>query len=57
MGMTGSILSLGSDSISVLLDNEEVLDMVSKAERFLDSLRKFGWRSWRLIKDVLGLYL
>lgn len=45
MGMTGSILSLGSGSISVLLDNEEVLDMVSKAERFLDSSRKFGWRS------------
>ena len=68
MGMMGSVLREGgwsesdisemvSGSGSVLLDNEEVLDaLVSKAERFSDSLRKSGWSSEE-VKDALGLDL
>ncbi|KAG4943713.1 hypothetical protein AAZX31_17G167400 [Glycine max] len=68
VGMMGSVLREGgwsesdisemvSGSGSVLLDNEEVLDaLVSKAERFSDSLRKSGWSSEE-VKDALGLDL
>ncbi|BAT75587.1 hypothetical protein LR48_Vigan1345s001100 [Vigna angularis] len=45
----------GSDLGSVLIDNEGVMDeLVSKAERFSDSLRKSGWSSEE-VSDALGL--
>ncbi|CAJ1942803.1 unnamed protein product [Sphenostylis stenocarpa] len=45
----------GSDFGLVLLDNEGVMDaLVSKAERFSDSLRKSGWSSEE-VSDALDL--
>jgi len=45
----------GSDLGSVLMDNEGVMEaLVSKAERFSDSLRKSGW-SPEEVSDALGL--
>lgn len=70
MGLMGSVLreggwsesdisemvsGSGSDLGSVLIDNEGVMDeLVSKAERFSESLRKSGWSSEE-VSDALGL--